>query len=269
MFRSLSATSIGKLSYQLSPGVLTSAFPFGAIKPEKAEIGRLDTPFGTVDVSVSYRKDVSFALQLRQEVIPAESIIPDYAPSLGSKIPIRTSTKPVSIQRHSSVSGPSSERNGGGGMGARGRSNTAAGVRPSRTTEARSQPALLEHDRLSFSPPAVGATSMWSTNGERSGGGGGAVQSSSAGREAVGPRDRQHSEPPFPSFTPSSVGATAGFSASPSPRVPAYSVSPHAPDEALASLPRTSAGDGERVLTAVSPPSFSQVCVCLCVWRFV
>ena len=235
-----------KLSYQLSPGVITSPFPFGAAKPEKVEIGRLDTPFGTVDVSVSYRKDVAFALSQPQEVIPAESIIPDYAPSLGSKLPIRTSTKPVSIQNQRTNS------LGNVPAGPRGRSHTAVTARPPRATEAHSQPTLADHSRLSFSPPVVGATSMWTETRP-----GSAVQSASAGR------DRQNSEPPFPSFNPSSVGA---FSSS--PRVTAFSVSPLGPDEMLMALPRSSSGaDGERVLTAVSPPSFSQVfrfLICLC-----
>ena len=96
-FRAQVPTSSAKLIHQISPNKLSAAFPFGTVKPEKAEIGLVETPFGSIDISVQYRRDVSFTLsESRPEVIPAESIIPDYAPSLSNKIPIRT--KPMSIQ---------------------------------------------------------------------------------------------------------------------------------------------------------------------------
>ena len=249
VFRSLSPTASAKIVPQVSSAMLTTSFPFGATKPEKIEIGRLDTPFGTIEVNVSYRKDVSFALSDRPEVIPAESIIPDYAPSLGARI--RSSTKPVSIQSTPLRSRPD-----------RPRASTLAHLGPvsglhspsarggSGRVEAQSQPALADHSRLSFSPPTVGAQSMWSD----------------ARSSAPAPsRDRQNSEPPFPSFAPMTPSSHSA-----SPRVlGAYSASPRGQSLAAAALAMAGAGaggeevlfsrqgDGERVLTAVSPPSFS------------
>ncbi len=261
VFRSLSPASSGKVVHQISPGVVTTAFPFGPTKPEKIDIGRLETPFGTIEMTVSYRKDVSRALADRPEVIPAESIIPDYAPSLSNRIPIRTSTMPVSIQttgqRSSGIAVHHPAPPGGRQRANTGRGSGATAFERANRMEAHSQPSLIDHARLSFSPPVVGARSMWTESGP-----------------VPVARERQNSEPPFPSFNPSSVGA---YSSSPRGMIGAYSASPRGQAAAAAAasiaeeqqllFPRSSgtsgvsggsAIDGDRVLTAVSPPSFSQ-----------
>jgi hypothetical protein len=94
-----SATAVmatSRLSYQITPSALTLQHPFGhTTKPERVEFGRIETAFGNMELVLQYRKDVSFALSERPEVIPDESIIPDYAPSLSSKIPIRPPSSKV------------------------------------------------------------------------------------------------------------------------------------------------------------------------------
>ena len=107
-----------------------------------------------------------------------------------------------------------------------------------------SQPNLPgDHQALSFSPPIVGAHSMW-----------GVAKSPTS--HGVPSRARQESDPPFPTFThftPSSVGAYSS-----SPRFPtSQSENSHGNLSEMISPRMSSRGEGERILTAVSPPSFS------------
>ncbi len=88
--------AMSRLSHQISSTPLLTPNPFGATtRPERIDFGKIETAFGMMELSVWFRKDVAFALSERPEVIPAEAIIPDYAPSLSSKIPIRPPSSKV------------------------------------------------------------------------------------------------------------------------------------------------------------------------------
>lgn len=170
----LNALAPSRISFEILPA---APHPFWHSKPDRVDFGRIDTAFGNMELQLWYRKDVDFALSERPQVIPAESIIPDYAPSLSSKIPIRPPTsKPMSIQ--ATVQDVSARDRGVGRQ--RSSTGTATLMRPKPSVEARSQPSL-DHTRLSFSPPVVGAHSVYPVT-----------------------RDRQQSEPPFPHFGVSS-----------------------------------------------------------------
>ena len=197
------------------------------------EIGRIETSFGILELHVVYRKDVSSFMSGRAEVIPAESIIPDYAPSLSHKIPIRSS-KPVEVLRQQSSSGRNRSNTAGVGM-------TGNHLNRRKDTEAQSHPNLTKYERLSFSPPVVGAHSLWEDERDM---------------RKIKPRERQLSEPPFPIYdrhTPRS-GSIPSHS-----QIEAFSISPREDLSIDTILGRTSESrdDFERVLTAVSPPSFS------------